>query len=193
MTFLKRDCSRNGSGRARYRRYRVTHLNNGTSHRFPNVLGWPEDQHRFSELEGADGKRLICTITNVPIKNVVLQRLGVRRDPAMVSADFHILEVGTNRLIVDTAQARLFDPADDRAGSFHATVASHLPLFFTCLVHMKDNQVYSVGGLSGRPAIILPTGRYVVDVRVICGHAEFSRSRQVAVGTSPPYTAWLGS
>src|SRR5260370_22865948 len=140
------------------------------------LWGRPKVKIDFSELNHSDHKSLICEITNAPINNAILRRLGVRREPATISAEFNISDAGTNHVLVDTARAWLFDPLDHNRskGSLRASIIDHMPLFFTCLVHASDDRaVVMSDSLSGQTAIVFPAGRYVVGVRLSCGHIHF--------------------
>jgi len=74
--------------------------------------GGPLLRFDFGELDGSDMKVFYCTIYNVPIQNRTLQKVGVRREPAVISVRFRICEAGSNRIVLDTAQAKLFDIAN---------------------------------------------------------------------------------
>jgi hypothetical protein len=158
---------------------------------FQMFWGRPCVRIEFSSFESP--KKLFCELHSVPITNRFLWRLGVRRESAIVSADFTIFEDGTNRVILDTARARLFDPADsDARGSLRAALGDE-PLFFVCLTHVDNNRpAVAMGSLPGQGPVSIPTGRYLVGVRVNCGGTYFSQHRLVTIGTAPVYTGWLG-
>jgi hypothetical protein len=162
---------------------------------FQMFWGGPKLYFDFLELDGSDVKRLYCSISSVPIQNRTLQRLGVRRESAVVSAKFRICEAGSNRIVLDTAQAKLVavgNPED--RGSIVTTV--HDPLFgvtFDCAFHDNDrDHAVAIDPFKKTVATLLP-GRYRVDIDVLCGHKLFSRWREMTVGTRPDHTYWLSA
>jgi hypothetical protein len=152
--------------------------------------GRPRVRIEFSSWENP--KRLVCELHYVPIANPILWRLGVRREAAPVAAYFTIFEDGTNRVILDTARARLFDPTENNTeGGFRANLVNDAPLSFVCLAHLSDRGAVAMGSLRGETPVTLGVGRYLVGVRVICGDTNFSKGRLMTVGTAPAFTDWL--
>jgi hypothetical protein len=160
---------------------------------FQMFWGGPRIMANFSEIIQPDRKTLICQIVMLPISSVILRRLRVRREPAVISADFSIFEFGTNRLMVENARARLFDLGDEQSTGFRGTIVDHMPLCFICLARMSDGRTVTGGGLSGQQTVVLPVGHYVVLVRIACGQTYISHERHVMVGADAMHTSWFGS
>ena len=159
---------------------------------FQMFWGGPLVRFGFSEYDGPEGRRLLCEISSVPVQNRFLQKCGVRREPAIISARFRIYEAGSNRVVLDTTQARLVDYGDeDNKGSIRATVVDNFGVSFVCAMHTKDNNHANAIDLFKEIAPDLAPGRYRVDIDVICGHKTFSHSREMTVGVRPIHTYWV--
>jgi hypothetical protein len=76
---------------------------------FQMIFGRPRLRTEFKEDITGAGKRLICEISNVPVRSRSLRFIGVRRDAAAILADFQVREVGTNKVIVNMTRALLAD------------------------------------------------------------------------------------
>jgi hypothetical protein len=161
----------------------------------PTVLQmfWGRPRVRIDFSSWDNPKRLVCELHYVPITNPILWRLGVRRESSVISVYFNISEAETNRTILDTARARLFDPAEDtERGAFRANLVHDAPLYFVCLAHVDGHEAMAMGSLPGQGAVTVPYGRYLVGVRVTCGDTDFSKGRLMTIGTAPISTGWLG-
>src|ERR1700730_13998545 len=103
--------------------------------------GAPRILFNFSEINAGDGRKMLyCDLSNAPVENRVLRRLGVRRDPTVITARFRICEAGSNSIMMDTAQARLIDTiGDNDKGSIRATITDHFGGSFLCGVHRSDD------------------------------------------------------
>ena len=158
---------------------------------FQMFWGGPQIRFRFTELDG-NGRRLHCEIFNAPIENRMLRHLGVRREPAVISARFRVCEAGSNRIVLDTAQAYLIDIAGkDGKGSVHATVTDHFPVTFLCAFQANEsNQAIALDPVT-KASVALPPGRYRVDTDVTCGHRLFPEWREMTVGEKPSFSYWL--
>lgn len=162
---------------------------------FQMFWGGPKLRLDFRELNGSEIKRLFCSISSVPIQNRMLRRIGVRRDPAVVSATFRICEAGSNRVVLDTAQANLIEIGSPQSrGSIVATI--HHPDFgvtFDCAFHGKDRDHADALDPFKNTVVPLPPGRYRVDIDVLCGEKLLSRWQEMTVGTRSDHTYWLSS
>jgi hypothetical protein len=148
----------------------------------------------FQEMDSDIGKRVVCMIYNTSIQNRSLNKIGVKRDPAIISATYQIRESGTNRVMLDTARGYLIDIGGNlNQGAPRATLLEDAPVSFSCLLHKKaDGEVIAMN-LDTRQQIVLPPGRYRVDIAVRSGSTEFRGSREVTVGETPATTYWLSS
>jgi hypothetical protein len=158
---------------------------------FQMFWGGPQVRFDFTEIDGSDGRRLDCQISSAPIESRILRRLGVRREPAIISAQFRICEAGSNHIMLDTAQASLIDVAEWRGqGSFRATITDHLPVSFLCAFHGDDGGRAIAADPLTRASTALPPGRYRVDIDVTCGQRLFSHRQEMTVGERPIFTYW---
>ena len=161
---------------------------------FQMFWGGPLVRFGFSEYDAPEGRRLLCEISSVPIRNRLLQKCGVRREPAIISARFRIYEAGGNHVAVDTTQAQLVEYGDSgNKGSLRATVVDNFGVNFVCVMHLKDNNHANAVDLFKEIAPTLARGRYRVDIEVVCGHKVFSRSREMTVGVRLAQTYWVPS
>jgi hypothetical protein len=158
---------------------------------FQMFWGGPQLRFGFNEIDGTEGRRLYCDISTAPVENWVLKRLGVRREPAIITAQFRICEAGSNFVMQDTAQTRLFDIAGSGdEGSFRATVTDHFGVNFLCAFHGNDSdQAITIDPLR-KSSAALPPGRYRIDIDVACGDRSFSQSREMTVGKRSIFTCW---
>jgi len=158
---------------------------------FQMFWGRPKLAADFWGLEGSAGKRFTCNITNAPVRGRILRRLGVRREPAVIFADFQVCEAGTNRILLDMTRVPLIDLAGDaNEGSLRATLGDHMPVAFVCIVHPTEGDAYAVN-VHRNMKTVLPPGRYRVNVDVICGDRVFKASREITVGTRLSQTYWI--
>ena len=158
---------------------------------FQMFWGGPQLRFGFTEIDGADGRRLYCDISSTPVENWALRRLGVRRETAIITAQFRICEAGSNFVMQDTAQTRLFDIAGSSdEGSFRATVTDHFGVNFPCAFHGHNSeQALTIDPLK-KSSTALPPGRYRVDMSVACGDRSFSQSREMTVAKRSIFTCW---
>ena len=165
---------------------------------FPTALqmffGGPRLSVDFQEMDSDIGQRLVCMIYNIPIKNRALHMIGVKRDPAIISANYQILESGTNRVLLDTARGYLIDIGGNiNQGVPRATILDDSPVSFACLLHKQADAEAVAMNLDTKQQVVLPPGRYRVEIAVRSGSTEFRGSREVSVGATPTTTYWLGS
>jgi hypothetical protein len=159
---------------------------------FQMFWGGPKLGINVADLDGPDGKRLACNIFNAPVKSRILRRLGVHREPIIISADFQICESGSNRVMLDTARASLIDIGGASGqGTPRANLVDHIPLTFICLIHTNDGKVIAADPQK-MTSVLLPPGRYRINVSVRCGDRIFSNCRrEITVGERPIDTYWL--
>jgi hypothetical protein len=120
----------------------------------------------------------------------MLLKLGVRREAAVISVTYQIRESGSNRVLLDTSPAHLFDVADDKAGgAYRANVVDHFPVWFNILLHAADGEA-ATGNVATKEMVVIPPGRYKANVTVNSGHLGFTISREFTVGSDPLFTIW---
>jgi hypothetical protein len=96
----------------------------------------------------------------------------------VISVYFNISEAETNRTILDTARARLFDPAEDtERGAFRANLVHDAPFYFVCLAHVDGHEAMAMGSLPGQGPVTEPYGRYFGGRKSdLWGYRFFKRS-----------------
>jgi hypothetical protein len=145
----------------------------------------------YSDVDVA--RRLVCIIRNAPIENAFLKRIVVR-DQVAISANFLMRETGNDRVMLDTSRAYLIDFGENQERAKprpRVILSDYWPAMFTCVVHMRENQYATAMNLETDQTVILPPGRYRVEIIVTGGHAPLSVHREFTIGQRPDTTYWL--
>ncbi|MDO8532542.1 MAG: hypothetical protein Q7T26_10355 [Dehalococcoidia bacterium] len=92
----------------------------GTQTVFQALWGRPVLQTEFEVSDGKETRLLLVFLKNIPVKNKVIKKLGVRRETIQsLTAQFRIAEAGSGKVVVPIHQARI--SSDDNSsdeGSF---------------------------------------------------------------------------
>jgi hypothetical protein len=158
---------------------------------FQMYCGRPSVRIAFTERDKGTGKQFRCEISNAPIRTNLLRLIGVRREPAVIFADFRIREVGTERVIVDTTRALLSDfVTNGGKDTLRARLEDDFPVAFVCAIHLSG---YAAAFVDQRRDVKIPLsqGRYRVEVEVLCGRTLHQQDREISVGTIPGSTYWV--
>jgi hypothetical protein len=156
---------------------------------FQMLWGGPKLEIKFSDFWNGDGKRFTCEISNKPVGNEILKLLGVRREQTAIAAYFRISESGTNRILLDLTRAPLIDAHKSGDGLMRAILEVQDPVIFICAIHFIDGVAHAVDTIRGTD-VILPVGRYRVDVNISAHHRRVNASKEISIGNNAQQSGW---
>jgi hypothetical protein len=80
------------------------------------IWGRPKLKIEFVDFTGTDGKDLMCSILNEPIRSRFLKLARVRREAGDLNASFDLSEEGSRRLLLRGINAFIHDATPRESG-----------------------------------------------------------------------------
>ncbi|WP_332445768.1 hypothetical protein [Dehalococcoides mccartyi] len=150
------------------------------------ICGKPRISIQYNVREDLGYRQLQGEIYNLPITKGVLNLLAVRRMTAE--------EVMVEWTIKESKSLREVFPGTDRKRNWDAgnvfritRVASNIPFKFDIVAAFDNGKQVKP---SGDPNIVLPIGRYRVDVQFSVEGKKISQYREFVVTNEHPYVDW---
>jgi hypothetical protein len=152
------------------------------------MWGRPKLKFEFVDFTGDDGKNLICSIQNEPVRNRFLKFIGVTRDTAELNAAINILEQGTNKTVVMQIPATLHDTVTGRLG-LGVDCRPNFSVGFPIIHCTKDGPI--VFDPRRGEKILIPPGLFVALILVVCGDRSHTLQKLMNIHSDPIRTNWL--
>ena len=159
---------------------------------FQMIWGRPDIELIFWESidERAQRKYLRCRIVNRPIKNCLLQKIGVYRRP---SDDVHVLfsvrDTKTSKMVVTGIHAAIYTTQIGKLMPSVSLPASTIPAMIN-LVEAKDDAYTKTIAPYEAKNIQLPVGEYCAIIRIRTSEKEKEYHRNFYVGNKQQDLRW---
>jgi hypothetical protein len=155
---------------------------------FQMMWGRPQLEIQFVEFTGTDGKDLMCSILNKPVKNRFLKAVGVRRDSGDLNASFDLLEEGSGKLLLRAMTANIHD-ATARVNALVVRSRPHFHCGFSVIL-CRDNKTF-VHDPRQQALIEIPSGHYRARVLVVCDDQPYVVQKAMQLDANPVNTCWI--
>lgn len=152
------------------------------------IWGRPKLKFEFVEFTGTEGKNLICSIQNEPVKNRFLKFIRVSRDTGNVNASFSVVEQGTGKNIA-TAISALINDAAAREMALVVSARPHFHVGFPVIHCTKNGPI--VFDPRREEAIPVPTGNFIAHILIVCGDSTHILHKMMSVHPDPTRTFWV--
>jgi hypothetical protein len=162
---------------------------------FQMLWGRPTIKMQFENGVKEVDRFLPVYLSNPPIKNKILKKLGVRRETIQsLTAQFRISELGSGRVIIPSRQARIYSDEDpDDKGRFRTTLPPTFSVAASIMVVLwdvkKDKAIVLPDRL--REVSSLPEGAYLVHIIFLVDGDPISVSRQFIIGKKADDLTWV--
>jgi hypothetical protein len=165
----------------------------------PSILqrlwGRPKIKIEFENGVKEMDRFLPVYLSNPPIKNKFLKRLGVRRETVQsLTAAFRISELGSGKIIIPSRQARIYSDDDpDDKGRFRTTLPPTFSVAASIMVVLWDAKKSQAVVLPDRlrEASALPEGAYRVRIIFSIDGDPIPVSRQFIIGKKADDLTWV--
>ena len=159
------------------------------------LYGQPRLRTKFEVgVEGVD-RFLLVYLDNPPIKNRILKKLKVKRNPIQsLTVQFRIREAGSGKIVDPIRNARIFsDDDDDDSGHWRISLPPTFSVSASIMVARWDTQKKKACVLPDRtkPELILESGQYKVDIIFLVDGEEKIETRQFVVGQEADDLKWI--
>jgi hypothetical protein len=152
------------------------------------IWGRPKLAIKFVEFTGTEGKDLICSIVNIPIKNKILKWIGVRREAGDLYVSFDIIEEGSNRLLFGSIPGVINDAAARKL----ALVSRARPNFPSVVsVILCRNSKTIVHDPRGPKLIAINPGYYRARVLIACDDDSQIADKSMKIDNDMVKTNWI--
>jgi len=159
------------------------------------LLGRPKIKMQFENGVKEVDRFLLVYLSNPPIKNKLLRKLGIRRETIQsLTAQFRISELGSRKVIIPSRQARIYSDDDpDDKGRFRTTLPPTFSVAASIMVVFwdveKDKAIVLPDRL--REASALPEGAYQVHIIFLVDGDPISVSHQFIIGKKADDLTWV--
>lgn len=159
------------------------------------LWGRPTIKMQFENGVKEVDRFLLVYLSNPPIKNKLLRKLGVRRETIQsLTAQFRISELGSGRVIIPSRQARIYSDDDpDDKGRFRTTLPPTFSVAASIMVVLWDVKKSQAVVLPDRlrEASVLTEGAYRVHIIFMVDGDPKSVSRQFIIGKKADDLTWV--
>jgi hypothetical protein len=152
------------------------------------IWGGPKLTIEFVKYTGDDGKDLICSIFNEPIKSRILRSIGVRRETGDLNASFDVFEEGSLRLLLRGITGLLLDATARTQGlvvrsrpHFHSGFPVILCREAKTFVHKPREE----------NLIEIAPGHYRARVLIVCDDKSRVVEKGIQLDPNPVKSTWV--
>ncbi|MFC1909629.1 hypothetical protein ACFLXD_07320 [Chloroflexota bacterium] len=149
------------------------------------IWGKPNLSLDFEDRVGEGGKVMVCKIFNLPIKNRLLRKIGVRTTVAEgIIAHFEIKVANTDEVIYPGVVPHIIT-YDGNIKAQRVNLAASVFNAFFRIVSVQGNKVTVFG-----EEIVLIVGRYTVFAEITSERNITKAKKDIVVTNKIPYAYW---
>ena len=161
---------------------------------FQMIWGKPILEVEFDRYGEGNKLCLLVFLKNQRVKNRVLRKFGIRRDPIhSLTAQFRISEVGSSKIIDPIRQAKLYSDEEEDKGRYRIALPATYSVaasFMVILWNPKTNRAF-IPPDRLRPGLEIPPGYYQATFVIEVDGEPMNISRRFKIGQKIEDLVWV--